>query len=428
MINNNPETLALFTTLLNLPDITVTEVRNSLNGREVTIVVKSIRRENVDCRLCGKPTRGHGLGRTLRLRHLSILGKETYIEITPRRGLCGHCNDDPTTTEKLDWYELNSKMTKPFEQHLLFELVNSTVADVSRKENVDYHAVDNLINRYVESTIDFSKIKVLGVLGLDEISMKKGYKDFVTLITYRIHDKVHILGVVRGREKAEIIEFLSKIPRQLRNTIQAVCCDLYDGYMNACKAVFKKKVPIVADRFHVRKLYRKSLINLRKSELIRLRKTLTEKEYSELKPAIAILRKQKDYFTDEEKLIVEKLFLVSLKLKSAYHQLSRKLSGLFDSDITPSQAKEKMADWIKDVTHSGLKCYDNFIATLTKYHEQITNYFIQRNNSGFVEGFNNKVKVLKRRCYGISSAAKLFQRLIIDTLGMVRFCPTAVAF
>lgn len=426
MINNSPDTLALFTTLLNLPGTTVTEIRNSSNGREVTIVVKSIR-EQVDCRLCGKPTQGHGLGRTLRLRHLPILGKETTIEITPRRGRCGYCNDDPTTTEQFDWYEPNSKMTKPFEQHLLFELINSTVADVSRKENVDYHTVDNLIDRYIESTIDFSNIKALGVLGLDEISMKKGYKDFVTLITYRIYDKVHILGVVGGREKAEMIEFLSNIPERLCNTVQAVCCDLYDGYMNACKAVFKKKVPVVADRFHVRKLYRKSLINLRKSELVRLRKALTEKEYSELKPAISLLRRQKDYFTDEEKSIVEKLFLVSPKLKLAY-QFSRKLSGIFDGDITPVQAKEKMTAWITDVTNSGLTCFDNFITTLAKYQEEITNYFINRNNSGFVEGFNNKVKVLKRRCYGLSSTVKLFQRLIIDTLGMARFAPTAAVF
>jgi len=126
---------------------------------------------------------------------------------------------------------------------------------VSRKENVDYHAVDHLIDRYVEEEINFSKIESLGILGLDEISMKKGYRDFVTLITYRIHDKVHILGVVEGREKDEIICFLRKIPRRLRNTIQAACCDLYEGYMNACKEGFKKKVPVVADRFHVRKLY-----------------------------------------------------------------------------------------------------------------------------------------------------------------------------
>lgn len=185
-----------------------------------------------------------------------MLGKETYIQITPRRGRCENCDDNPTTTEQLDWYTTKSKMTKPFEQHLLFELVNSTAADVSRKENVDYHTVANLINDYIESEIDFSKIKAIGVLGLDEISLKKGHRDFVTLLTYRIDDKVNILGVVDGREKANIVAFLRKIPRQLRESVQAVCCDLYDGYMNACKEVFKGKVPIVADRFHVRKLYR----------------------------------------------------------------------------------------------------------------------------------------------------------------------------
>jgi len=64
-------------------------------------------------------------------------------------------------------------MTKPFEHHLLFKLINSMVSDVSRKENVDYHTVANLIDCYIESEIDFSKIKEIGILGLDEISMKK---------------------------------------------------------------------------------------------------------------------------------------------------------------------------------------------------------------------------------------------------------------
>jgi len=292
---------------------------------------------------------------------------------------------------------------------------------------VDYHAVDNLIERYIETEIDFSTIESLGVLGLDEISMKKGYRDFVTLITYRLANKVHILGVVDGREKSEIAAFLRKIPRQLRNTVQAVCCDLYEGYMNACKDVFKKKVPIVADRFHVRKLYHKSLVALRKSELKRLREALTDKEYAQLKSAIAILRKQKDYFTDSEKPVVEKLFELSPKLKLAY-KFSRELSGIFDSHITPGEAKEKMVKWIEVVTNSALNCFNKFIKTLVKYQEQITNYFINRNNSGFVEGFNNKVKVLKRRCYGLANTTKLFQRLILDTVGMRRFAPGMVAF
>jgi transposase len=427
MVNNDsPDILNFVTSLLNFPDTVVTKITHSTNGREITLVVNSTR-EILPCRVCNKPTHGHGLGRTLRFRHLSLLGKETYIEITPRRGICTDCDDSPTTTERLDWYERSSKMTKPYEQHLLFELVNSTVADVSRKEAIDYHAIEGLIDRHIAAEVDFSWIKKLGVLGLDEISLKKGYRDFVTLVTCRVDEKVNVLGVIKGREKADIIQFLQKIPLYLHKTIQAACCDLYEGYMNACQEVFENKVPVVADRFHVRKLYRKSLVNLRKSELKRLKKQLTAIEYAELKPAIALLKKHKDYFTDEEKLIITKLFSLSPKLKLAY-QLSRELSGIFDSHITPAEAKEKITTWMSTVTNSSLNCFNHFLQTLIKYQTQITNYFIHRDNSGFVEGFNNKVKVLKRRCYGLASAKRLFQRLIVDTVGMVRFAPGVIAF
>lgn len=424
MLNSQKDSLNLTPELLGLSDVKVTSV--NAGNREVIIEVKSTR-ESIACRECGKPTHGHGLGRVLRLRHLPILGKETYIKITPRRGRCEDCDSGPTTTETMDWYEMNSKMTKAFEQHLLFELVNSTVTDVSQKENVDYHAVDALIERHIEATIDFSKIKKLGVIGIDEISLKKGYQDFVTLITYRVDEQVHILGVVKGREKVNIVLFLQTIPLQLHKTIRAVCCDLYEGYMNACQEVFGNKVVIVADRFHVRKLYRKSLVTLRKSELKRLKKELSIEKYADLKSAIALLRKQKDYFTEEDKPIVKKLFDLSPKLKLAY-ELSRDLSGIFDSHITPHVAKKKMKEWMASVADSDLNCFDHFIKTLLKYQIQITNYFISRNNSGFVEGFNNKVKVLKRRCYGLSNPTKLFKRLIVDTLGMQRFAPSVVAF
>lgn len=43
--------------------------------------------------------------------------------------------------------------------------------------------------------------------------------------------------------------------------------------------------------------------------------------------------------------------------------------------------------------------------------------FINRDNRGFVEGFNNKAKVLKRRCFGMTNIAHLFQRLFLDFSG-----------
>ena len=278
----------------------------------------------------------------MQLRHLSILGKETTIEISPRRGRCSSCDDGPTTTQRLDWYDINSKFTKPYEQHLLFELVNSTVADVSRKEDVDYHAVSAVIDKHIEEKIDFSTIHSLGIIGLDEISLKKGYKDYVTLVTYRCNGEVRLLAVLKGRKRDTVEAFLRTIPKRLKLTVNAVCCDLYDGFINAAKAVFGKRVLVVADRFHVRKLYGRGLITLRKAELKRLKRIFSDEQYKSLKPAIALLRKQKDYFTDDERRILEPLFKLSPKLVLAY-KLSHELTSIFNSHITPTQAKVLMA-------------------------------------------------------------------------------------
>lgn len=52
-----------------------------------------------------------------------------------------------------------------------------------------------------------------------------------------------------------------------------------------------------------------------------------------------------------------------------------------------------------------------------KWMEEITNYFTDRQSSGFVEGLNNKIKVIKRRCYGIFNIQHLFQRIELDLNG-----------
>ena len=66
-----------------------------------------------------------------------------------------------------------------------------------------------------------------------------------------------------------------------------------------------------------------------------------------------------------------------------------------------------------------ITCFNNFIKTLEKWFDDITNFFIQRETSGFVEGFNNKIKVLKRRCYGIFNIQHLYQRIFLDLEGTV---------
>lgn len=80
-------------------------------------------------------------------------------------------------------------------------------------------------------------------------------------------------------------------------------------------------------------------------------------------------------------------------------------------------AHEQITQWIQAVEASELTCFNTFIKTLKKYQTEIVLYFKNRYSSGFVEGINSKLKVLKRRCYGIGSLTHLFQRAFLDISG-----------
>lgn len=191
---------------------------------------------------------------------------------------------------------------------------------------------------------------------------------------------------------------------------------MYDGFINAAKEVFGDKIKVVIDRFHVAKLYRNSFDDLRKKELKRLKLELSDVEYTKLKNVMWILRKNITDQTEEDLSKLKLLFKYSPILETAY-LLRNSLTGIFEMHIKKSSAKKKIKSWIQKVRKSGLKCFDKFISTLEKLLDEILNYFIHRHNSGFVEGLNNKVKVLKRRCYGILSRENLFKRLHLDLQG-----------
>ncbi|MCP4256373.1 MAG: transposase, partial [Planctomycetes bacterium] len=180
-----------------------------------------------------------------------------------------------------------------------------TVEDVSIKEDVGYEAIMGIIDRRIECKVDWKALEKLDVLGLDEIALKKGHNDFVSIVTAHVDGQISVLAVLADRKKETVKAFLSSIPKRLRRTIKAVCSDMYDGYVNAVKEVFGKDTRVVVDRFHVAKLYRKSLDELRKKELRRLKKTLPAQEYKKLKGAMWILRKNKHALSEQESEVLQ---------------------------------------------------------------------------------------------------------------------------
>jgi len=374
--------------LVNLPGTTVADV-TKMPYNEVYITVETTEKY-VPCRLCGKDIRTrHGCDKERKLRHLPVFGRPTFIIYKPHRYICEDCDDRPTTTATPIWHKPNSAYTIDYETHILMELVNSTIADVCVKERLSESSVKGILDRHIEGTVVWSMIKYIGVLGIDEIALKKGHKGYVTLITCRHEGVVQLLSVIKGREKAEIKRFFKTIPRKLMKTAEAVCTDMYDGYVNAAKEAFKKKTIIVIDRFHVAKLYRKEPDQYRQKILNELKSTLPSSEYEKLKGAMHVLRKGNECSSKKEKAIVNELFSHSPELAEAY-RLGLKLTQIFNAHMTKEEAVKKFTAWIKEVRSSHLSCFNKFIKTFRKYKNEIANYFIDRNTSAFVEGINQQ--------------------------------------
>jgi len=406
-------------TQINIPlDINSLEIIAQSIDKEGNIILDVVSKNtNSTCYKCGKPaTKRDGTAPARLIRHLSILDTPVYLRITPIRYSCEYCDDHPTTTEQYDWCDRNASTTKGLEDYIMRCLINSTIEDVAKKEKIGQRVVQSSLDRQVKKEVDWAKIKNLETIGIDEISMKKGYQDYVTVISSKSkEERPYVIAVLEGREKEDVKSFLQLIPNELKETVKQICTDMYDGYVNAAIEVFGVQC-LVIDRYHVSKLYRKPLDSLRIKEMARLKSELSLEDYAKLEGMMWILRKKHECLSEVDKGKLEFLYKHSPILKTA-HSYALRLTHIFNTHSNRKSAMGKINRWIISIEKSNLNIFDLFITTLNKYKPYIANYFKARKNSGFVEGLNNKIKVAKRRCYGFIKTESLFQRLFLDLQG-----------
>ena len=406
---------------LDLPDVRV--LRTELTkDRELIIEVESTL-PTTTCRRCGQPISAfYGYDRPLMLRHLPILGYVVYIRIRPKRFRCPYCDDHPTTTQRLSWYEPKALHPSAYERHLLLQLINSTIADVCQKEDISPDAVLSIIDRWIATQIDWESMPAFSVIGIDEIAIKKGHRDYVAIITARLSTgDLQLLAVLPNRTKETLANWLMTIPAPRSRQIRTVCTDMWEGYVAAVQAVLPRAA-IVIDRFHVAQHYRDGVDSLRKQELKRLRQELPEEEAKQLKKTLWSFRKRPADLEPDEKERLNHLFAHSPQLQQAY-DLREQLTTIFDTARSKAEGMRRIKAWRRKVETSGLTCFASFEKLLDTWLDLIANYFRQRLSSGFVEGLNNKLKVLKRRCFGIYNLEHLFQRITLDLNGYTQFSP-----
>ena len=112
-----------FTIPLDIKSLEIISQRIDTEGN-IVLEVKSKQTQSI-CHKCGEhATKPNGRAPMRRIRHLPIFDQPVYLEITPIRYICDHCDDGPTTTEQYDWTARNATITKGLEEYIMRSLMD----------------------------------------------------------------------------------------------------------------------------------------------------------------------------------------------------------------------------------------------------------------------------------------------------------------
>lgn len=194
--------------------------------------------------------------------------------------------------------------------------------------------------------MDWSEFEDLEIIGVDEIALKRAIETLLRLFRFAFGmGLIEFSGCWKIGRRRRCENFLGVFPRTYVKRY-GFCTDLYDGFIGAAKEFFGRKIRIVADRFHVAKLYRKGLDDLRKKEMKRLKKSLPKEEYKSFKTVMWVLRKNVDDLTEADIAVIKTLQPHAPELVMAY-LLCLTLTNIFESQITKEQARSQLRGWKK---------------------------------------------------------------------------------
>ena len=227
--------------------------------------------------------------------------------------------------------------------------------------------------------------------------------------------RTHVLTVLPDRLQATVQAFLETIPADLKATVRWVCSDMGEGYAGAVAAALPT-AHIGVDRFHVAVPYREAVDDLWKQEFRRLNAGRPADQALPTAELRRLLRREWPSLTPAQQGQLVELFAQTPTLVSASIRRTT-LTAIFECTPDRATAQTRLRIWGEQVKAAGITCLDKFLNTWHHGQDGILNYFDGRHSSGFVEGLNNKLKLLKRRCFGLDDPVELFRRLWLDIEG-----------
>ena len=387
----------VFNRLLALQGAGVKRVIFTPDGIVVTVEPRGRRHR---CPRCEFSTRG-GYDRYERnWRHVA-LGK---WRVTIRATLCRlRCPEHGVLNEAVAWAAPESRCTFDFEDLVAWLAREMNKTAVARLAHVSWEAVGRIIERVVARKLDKKRLDELYVIGLDEVSYRKGHRYLSIIADHRSGDPAWI---GEGRSQKTIGAFFDELGPERSKKLQVVTMDMCAPYIAEVKA----KAPnarICFDPFHVVKLANEAVHDLRRTEA---REKKGSSEAVVLKGSRWALLKAPESLRPEERIRLAEVADLNWRVYRGY-LLKEELRTLYSCG--PRAAPRHLAQWLAWASRSKLRPFVKLARTVRKYRDGILAAITLGVSNGRLEGLNNKIGVLKHRAYGFHSAAALIAMIYL---------------
>jgi transposase len=323
--------------------------------------------------------------RVRQVRDLSCGDARIYLEFEVRRVQCRSCGK--VKRERLEFLADNPFYTKRFAYYVGRRCRSTTIKDLAKELNLDWDTVKTLEKQYMRTQLAKAGTPGPKVIGLDEISIRKGQ-------TYRIV----VSDLVRGRpiwfggqDRSEVSMglFYEQLGQKKSRGIRLAVMDMWKPFRNAT-ATHAPQAAILFDKFHIMRHLGEALDKVRKAEYARL----SGRDRSFIKGQKYTLLSHRENLTLDGRKALKKLLAANKRLNRAY-LLKESFGQLWE--------RRFFENWRASLKWQRLAPYEKFAEMIDRHWDGIAAYCKPENkvSLGFVEGLNNKIRVIQRRAYGL---------------------------
>ena len=371
-------------------------ILNSNNEYEVYLEVP--RKESI-CPHCGNTTNIIKDYRIQRVKDLDLAGTSLTVTLRKRRYICRHCHKSFTENNPL--IKRYQHFTSRFYNYIFKELQSmQSFKHIAKKFSVSVTSVVRWFDN-----ISYPKAPVLPeIFSIDEFKGNANNEKFQCNISDPVNHR--IIDILPSRKQEDLCTYF-RLNYSLteRCRIKTVVMDLSSLFKSTITLLFPN-AEIVADKFHVTRLVNWSMEAVRK----RIQKKFFKERRKWFKRSKNILLKANSKLSIEDSLVLNRMLAADSELEKAYI-LKERFKEIFYFK-TEEAAKQALSDWLMLAADLAIPEFKHCITTFTKWSKEIINTVKYRVSNGFIEGSNNKIKVLKRISYGVQNFERFRNRIL----------------